>query len=158
MDGTSMATPNIAGGMTLVHQYFNSGKGIEKVDLNGPTSRALLINSCKHPLGSKRTDITFGHGVVDLSTILPIENDFGVRITHQKSNQKNSVHENGHVTTTLKVNKKLSKNKLQITFSYLDPLLDIESLIPINQDELRKFTSAIILIHKTRNMYQQMKK
>lgn len=134
MDGTSMATPNIAGGMALVHQYFSSGRWIEKVDLNGATSRALMINSCTHPFKSKIPDITFGHGVVDLSTILPIEKDFGVRITHQKANQKNTVSNNGHVTATLKVNKALSKNKLQITLSYLDPLLDIESLIPITRD------------------------
>lgn len=78
MDGTSMATPNIAGAMALVHQYFNSGRWIEKVNLNGATSRALMINSCKHPFDSKMRDILYGHGVVDLSTILPIKNEFGV--------------------------------------------------------------------------------
>lgn len=129
-----MATPNIAGGMALVHQYFNSGKWIEKVELDSAISRELLINSCKNPLGLKIPDITFGHGVVDLSTILPIENDFGVKITRQKTKQKHSVPENGHVTTTIRVNKALNKNKLQIALSYLDHLLDIESLIPISRE------------------------
>ena len=83
-------------------------------------------------MDSKIPDILFGHGVVDLSTILPIKNEFGVQLTNQ--NQNNFVSENGHVVSKLKVNPKLSKNKLQITMSYLDPLLDIESFIPIVRD------------------------
>ncbi|KAK8841620.1 hypothetical protein M9Y10_027245 [Tritrichomonas musculus] len=133
MDGTSMATPNVAGGMALIYQYFNSGKWMEKVTLDGSTARALVINSCTHPKGSKVPDIFFGHGVVDLSTILPIEKDFGVQITRQDSN-KHSVPNNGHVTAKLKVNPKQNKKKLQITLSYIDPLLSIESPIPITRD------------------------
>lgn len=135
MDGTSMATPNIGGAMALIHQYFNSGKWIEKVNIDGSTSRALMINSCKHPHNSKVPDIIFGHGVVDLSTVIPIENDFGVQITRQgkESSSKHSVKEEGHVVSKITVNKTIHK-KLQITLSYLDPMMDIESFIPLTRD------------------------
>lgn len=137
MDGTSMATPNIAGAMALVHQYFNSGKWIESVNLDGAISRALIINSAKHPLNSKIPDIWYGHGVVDLSTILSIENDFGVQITRQgvDSSKKHSVQENGHVIGKIDVKvSKSNKTKLQITMSYIDQLMNIDTYIPITRD------------------------
>lgn len=136
LDGTSMATPNVAGAAALVRQYFKSGKWIDNVYIDGATTRALLINSCGHPSGSKIPDNFYGHGVVDLSTILPIEDDFGVQITHQEtsSTKRPSVKENGHVVSKLKIDNSKSIKKLQITLSYLDPVLSQDSLIPINHD------------------------
>lgn len=132
MTGTSMATPNVAGGAILVHHYFLSGNWTEKVSLDGATTRALLINSCRHPLNSKSPDIMYGHGVVDLSTIIPIENDFGVRITNQI--KKPFINENDHVQSKLKVDKKIANKDLQITLSYTDPMLNMDSPIPITRD------------------------
>lgn len=148
MNGTSMAAPNIAGGAALIRHYFNSGKWMEKVILDGETTRALLINSCTHPFDSKIPDIMYGHGTVDLSTVIPIENDFGVQITHQRSesfddqsaslleneNKKSVVTENGHVVAKLNVNTALNSKKLQITLSYLDMLIDMDSPIPLIHD------------------------
>lgn len=134
MDGTSMACPNVAGAVALVHQYFLSGKWIDNVQLDGATTRALLINSCRHPLDSKTPDITFGHGVVDLSTILPIENHFGVQITHPNGEEKSMVTENGHVVSKLKVDLNLSNKKLQITLSYIDKMLNMDSPLPLTRD------------------------
>ena len=150
MDGTSMATPLVAGGMALVHQYFNSGKWIEKVNLDGSTSRALMINSCTHPFGSKKPDIWYGHGVVDLSTIIPIENNFGVKITHQGEDEfigTHSVTENGHVTCKLNVQSNQNKKKLQITLSYIDPILSAESFVPLTHD------LDIIVISPSKKVY-----
>lgn len=142
MSGTSMACPNVAGGVALIHQYFQSGNwSNKKVILDGATTRALVINSCKHPLQSKTPDITFGHGTVDLSTIIPIDNDFGVQITHQGENandQKPAISTLISATATLNVDTKLYNNNnnkdLQITLSYLDPMLNMDSPIPITRD------------------------
>ena len=141
MDGTSMATPNVAGAAALIHQYFLSGHWIDNVSLDGDTTRALLINSCRHPFDSRSPDIVFGHGVVDLSTILPVEEDFGVQITYQSQNQNNkngdqkpSVKENGHLISTINVDTNISKNDLQITLSYTDTMLNMDSPIPLTRD------------------------
>lgn len=122
MGGTSMAIPNIAGGSVLIQQYFQSDNWIGKTVLDGPTTRALVINSRTHPSQSKAPDIMFGHCVVDLSTILPFNDEFGVQITYQEqsdssvnlldeSNTKPSVEQNGHVIAKLQVNKALNQKK-----------------------------------------------
>lgn len=94
--GTSMSTPSIAGAAALISQYFQSGKWIEKINIDGSTLRALLINSCNHPTGSLSPDLIFGHGLVDLSKVLPFDDDFGVQITPQ--NKKPSIRENSHLS------------------------------------------------------------
>ena len=129
-DGTSMSTPIVAGGAALVAQYFKSGKWIDSTELDGSTMRALIINSCNHPSNSKQPDTFFGHGVVDLSSILPLEGGFGVEIPLQ--NKSNSVKENGHVAAKIEV--KSNKVDLQITLSYLDVMLEESSPIPLTRD------------------------
>ena len=128
--GTSMSTPIVAGGATLISQYFKSGKWIEKTELDGATLRALLINSARHPKGEKTPETFLGHGVVDLSSVLPLENDFGVQIPRQQTLP--SVNENGHVTA--KIDVKSAKVELQITMSYLDVMLEMSSPIPLTRD------------------------
>ena len=135
ISGTSMATPNVAGAAALIHEYFLSGEwNSDKVILDGATTRALLINSCRHPLNSKSPDIIFGHGVVDLSTIIPIENDFGVQIISQNVDKKPVVTNKGHVISRIKVDTKLNKKDLQITLSYIDVMLGMDSPIPLTRD------------------------
>ncbi|KAK8896162.1 hypothetical protein M9Y10_014056 [Tritrichomonas musculus] len=128
--GTSMATPIVAGGAALISQYFKSGKWIEKVDLDGSTLRALIINSCKLPFDFRKPDTYFGHGFVDLSTVLPLDDGFGVQITSQK--QVPSISENGHLVAKIEV--KSNKLPLQITMSYLDPMLNAKSIVPLTHD------------------------
>lgn len=41
MSGTSMAVPNIAGAEALIREYFQSGKWIDKVDIDGPTTKKI---------------------------------------------------------------------------------------------------------------------
>ena len=138
MDGTSQATPNVAGAAALISQYFESGKWLKStsVVIDSATMRALLINSCVHPQNSKTPDILYGHGVVDLSTLLPIENDFGLKITYPYDDQNRPfIGENGHKVTSLAVQKKNNKNKkLQVTLSYLDEVLNMHSPILLNHD------------------------
>ncbi|KAK8847878.1 hypothetical protein M9Y10_018916 [Tritrichomonas musculus] len=151
--GTSMSAPNVAGSAALIHQYFREGKWVPNsktsknlkdlhmYDLDSSTIRALLINSCKHPLGSKTPDITYGHGVIDLSTIIPIKNDFGVQLSGQKkyslidsdeNDERPSVNIHDHVVAKLEVKNK--NTKLQITLSYLDRVINKDSPIPLAHD------------------------
>lgn len=128
--GTSMATPIVSGGASLIAQYFESGKWIEKTQLDGSTLRALVINSCHHPHEKTQPDLIFGHGFVDLSSVLPLEGDFGVQITSQKDKPK--IKENGHLSASIHV--KSTTKRLQITLSYLDPMLHQDSPIPLTRD------------------------
>lgn len=128
--GTSMSTPIVAGGAALISQYFKSGKWIEKTEIDGVTLRALLINSARHPKDQKTPETMLGHGVVDLSSVLPLENEFGVQIPHQDNVP--FVLEEGHVAAKIEVK---SKNvDLQITMSYLDVMLEQSSPIPLTRD------------------------
>ena len=130
MQGTSMATPNAAGAVALVSEYFKKKWPYAKVKLDGVTMRALMINSCKHPHGSKTPDILFGHGIVDLSTILPFDKSFGVQITNPE--KLPSISENSHLVAEIEV--KNNKCDLQITMSYLDPMLEQTSIVPLTRD------------------------
>lgn len=129
--GSSMATPNVAGATALIAQYFKSGKWFDSVDLDGATMRALVINSAKHPSESLQPDLVYGHGLVDISSVLPLEDEFGVQITRQKEGEKPSIGENDHLTATIYVK---SECTLQVTLSYLDPMLHEDSPIPITRD------------------------
>ena len=138
MDGTSQATPNVAGATALIRQYFEDGYWTIKtvptpVDLDGATMCALLINSCVHPQGKKTPDVLYGHGVVDLSTLLPFDGEFGLRITCRYSNPAHpSIGEYGHKVAKFSLNSK--DRKLQVTLSYLDKMLEAHSPILITHD------------------------
>ncbi|KAK8843157.1 hypothetical protein M9Y10_025354 [Tritrichomonas musculus] len=130
MQGTSMATPNAAGAVALVVEYFKKKWPYDKVQLDGVTMRALMINSCKHPHNTKTPDILFGHGLVDLSTILPFDNSFGVQITNPK--KLPSISESSHYVAQIEVKSK--KVDFQVTMSYLDPMLEQSSIVPLTRD------------------------
>lgn len=129
-EGTSMSTPNVAGNAALVAQYFKSGRWVDSTELDGATMRALLINSCNHPNKLKYPEPFFGHGVVDLSNILPLDGGFGVQIPRQ--DKATTVTEMGHVVA--KIDVKSNKVPLQITLSYLDIVLEQSSPIPLTRD------------------------
>ncbi|KAK8837216.1 hypothetical protein M9Y10_036645 [Tritrichomonas musculus] len=133
MQGTSMATPNAAGAAVLARQYFREKWSVQSVDLDSATLRALMINSCiQQPEGTKTPNTMFGHGQIDLSTVLPVNKNFGVQITHPIGSNNPQIGEFDHFVAT--VNVKSSKTKLQITLSYLDPILEMYSYIPITRD------------------------
>lgn len=94
--GSSMSTPNVAGASGLILQWFKSVKWIDSVDIDGPTLRALIINSCTLPGEATTPDLNFGHGFVDVSRALPLEGEFGVQMTPQK--EKPRIKEDGRNT------------------------------------------------------------
>lgn len=129
--GTSMAVPNVAGATAIAVQFFKSGRWIDKVELDGTTMRALIINSARHPTGSKSPDFVFGHGFVDFSSVLPLENEFGIQITEQ-NDKRPSITDDGHLVANIEV--KSNKVPLQVTLSYLDVMLNQESPIQLTHD------------------------
>lgn len=54
---------------------------------------------------------------------MPVRNEFGIQLTNKN-----------HYNLVSEIAKALYNNKLKITLSNLDPLYDIESLIPITLD------------------------
>lgn len=131
--GTSMATPNVVGAAALVRQYFKTNWNNQPVDLNCPTVRALHINSCiQQPAGTKTPNILFGHGQIDLSTVLPIEDNFRIQITHQTQDEQPLITEFSQ--RVAKLNAKSYKRKVQITMTCLDPLTSPSSYIPLTRD------------------------
>lgn len=70
----------VAGSSALIAQYFKSGRWTEKTELDESTQRAIIINSCQHPQEKKAPDIYFGHWMVDLSRVIPVEGGLGVQI------------------------------------------------------------------------------
>ena len=147
MQGTSMATPNAAGATALVRQFFRTNWSVQSVDLDGPTVRALIINSCvQQPAGTLTPNTMFGHGHIDLSSILPVDKNFGVQITHQIGNGEPSIKEYSQVVA--KLNVKSNKVKLQITLSYLDPLINEMSHIPLTRDLDLVVTSSSGKVYK----------
>ena len=65
-----------------------------------------------------------------MSTVIPLEGEFGVQITPQDNKPK--VKENGHVAAKVHVN--YDSTNLQFTMSYLDPMLHESSPIPLSRD------------------------
>ena len=129
--GTSMAVPNVAGATAIAAQFFKSGRWTDKVELDGTTMRALIINSARHPSGSKSPDIIYGHGFVDFSSVLPLESEFGIQIS-QQNDKRPSIKEDGHLVADIEV--KSNKVPLQVTLSYLDVMLNQESPLQLTRD------------------------
>lgn len=138
--GTSFSTPVVSGAAALIREYFQTGWwNPGNFSLNSYTLRALLINSCRHPRGKKKPDSVFGHGVVDISTVLPFDNSFGVQITDQLNSPE--IREGEYKVAQLEV--KSNKVDLQVTMSYLDLMTDQDSMIPLVVD------LDLVLVSKT---------
>ncbi|OHT09607.1 hypothetical protein TRFO_21501 [Tritrichomonas foetus] len=140
MDGTSMATPNVAGAAALIRQYFMDGKWLnEKISLNSIQLRGLMIslssNMKMHDVYDDELIVNYrtGFGVIDLSTILSFNNqEFGVAMTKVEGNK---IESQSHYQTKIHVKKsQYSMQRLSFVLSYLDLETNYDSIIPLLND------------------------
>ncbi|KAH0795038.1 Clan SB, family S8, subtilisin-like serine peptidase [Histomonas meleagridis] len=130
MQGTSMSTPVVSGSLALIRQYFTDKKYLDtEIQPHSTLIRACIINSAVS--NQKTPNNMIGHGSIDLSTLLPVNEDenkeFGLRIseTFEIKGKK-------HYSSKITINN--NKKPLKITMSYMDTVISIDSLIPIYND------------------------
>ena len=142
-DGTSMSTPNVAGIASLISQYFNDGKYINySIRLHPLALKAILIGSASRKDGSSTPDCISGHGLIDISTVLPFDNSFGIRISETMIMDKMKNHQIGKIKVIR------SKNvSLRIILCSYDVPLAMESIVSI------KYDLDLIVISPTGKIY-----
>jgi subtilisin family serine protease len=129
MDGTSMATPNVAGITALIQQYFRSGFHPRTIE---PTARFLkgMLIHCSDPLPPDRKfpNNEYGFGQINAGRYLPFANSsFSILV-----NETVLIGPSQHLVSNVKISS--NENPLRITISYLDPAASADSLFPLLSD------------------------
>jgi hypothetical protein len=129
MDGTSMATPNVAGSAALIEQYFRSGFYRQVVQPTATFLKGMLIH-CADPLPPDRKfpNHQFGFGQLNLGGYLPFEDSLFSILVNESVLIGPSQHLVGNVSISS------DESPLRITISYLDPPASADSLIPLLAD------------------------
>ena len=123
MTGTSMATPNAAGATLLIRQYY----GNYNIIPDGNLLKASLIGSSSLPKGQKQPNIEIGHGLIDLSSIIPKGDEFQI-----KYSQSVVISNDEHLESTIEVNG--NSKQFNIVLSYCDAELNDLSYMLLDFD------------------------
>jgi subtilisin family serine protease len=127
MDGTSMATPNVAGCVALIEQYFKDGfyKGVSLAP-SSSLLRAVVVTTAD-PLtpGDKTMSGESGFGQVNLGKYLPFQGDnFSLHI-----GDVITIGEPVHLVANFSVTSTL--REVRVTIAYIDAVANEDSMIPL---------------------------
>jgi hypothetical protein len=128
--GTSMATPNVAGALALVEQYFRDGlyKGVSLVP-SSALFRALAVTAAD-PLavGDKTINCDSGFGQINLRPHLPFPGDpFRIHLADAIE-----IGDAPHLVSEFAVSN--TSEELRVTIAYLDPPTSTDRWAPLFHD------------------------
>ncbi|KAK8857613.1 hypothetical protein M9Y10_016018 [Tritrichomonas musculus] len=135
MDGTSMATPNVAGATALVAQYFVDKKYRSSKSLKPSSSllRSVLINAAD-PLDDEKVspDVDVGFGSLNLgkyilTSVSDQGNDENVLVA-----DKVDIQHNQHLVSYVEI--KDNSRDFRVTLSYLDEIVSSDSAAALMVD------------------------
>lgn len=130
MSGTSMATPLVAGTMSILHQYLREKRGLSSNQIHSHLLKAIAIASADKP-NPKVPDFQYGFGMLNLANVIPeitsTEADFEFKMEFVTSlkMQKESTY-----TFTFEVTS-INKYDVRVAFSYLDAASQLSETLNI---------------------------
>ena len=132
MSGCSMATPNVAGAIAILQQYFEQGHHMNKsITPSGHLLKAVLVSCCDRPVKSVEgkfsmdgeLDVDYGHGWPNLGANLPLPTNKRKMIIADNLEVSGTLHLVGEFSVTD------CNDSLRVTLDYLDDPLSADSPI-----------------------------